>query len=73
MGTIILSTIVGHTAWHWMIDRGDRLRQFQFEWPALTATFMLTLVRWGIVVVFVAGLAWLVWPRIAKLGTDTEF
>lgn len=73
MGTIILSTLVGHTAWHWMIDRGDRLRQFQFEWPALTATFMLTLVRWGIVVVFVAGLAWLVWPRIAKLGTDTEF
>ena len=73
VGTIILSTLVGHTAWHWMIDRGDRLRQFQFEWPALTATFMLTLVRWGIVVVFVAGLAWLVWPRIAKLGTDTEF
>src|SRR5262249_4751996 len=27
--TIVLSAIVAHTAWHWMIDRWDRLRQFQ--------------------------------------------
>lgn len=32
MGTIIVSALVAHTAWHWMIDRGDRLRQFHFEW-----------------------------------------
>ena len=37
MGTIILSALVAHTGWHWMIDRADRLRQFRFEWPALTA------------------------------------
>jgi hypothetical protein len=67
VGTIILSTLVGHTAWHWMMDRADRLRQFQFEWPALTATFMLTIVRWGIVIVLVAGLVWLIWPRIARI------
>jgi hypothetical protein len=75
VGTIILSTLVGHTAWHWMMDRADRLRQFQFEWPALTATFMLTVVRWGIVIVLLAGLVWLIWPRIARAipRTDTEF
>jgi hypothetical protein len=71
VGTIILSTLVGHTAWHWMLDRADRLRQFQFEWPALTATFMLTVVRWGIVIVLLAGLIWLIWPRIARI-TRTE-
>ena len=60
IGTIILSTIVAHTAWHWMIDRFDRLRQFQIEWPALTATLMLTVVRWLLVLVSVAAAIWLV-------------
>src|SRR5213080_4834975 len=34
MGTIILSALVAHTAWHWMIDRFGVLRQF--PWPELT-------------------------------------
>jgi len=67
IGTIILSAIVAHTAWHWMIDRADRLRQFQFEWPALTASFMLTVVRWGIVVVVLGGLVWILKPRITRI------
>src|SRR5437763_10878690 len=35
VGTIVLSALVAHTAWHWMIDRGSILRQYEFEWPAL--------------------------------------
>src|SRR6516165_9440776 len=62
IGTIILSTIVAHQAWHWMIDRGDKLRQFQFEWPALTASFLLTVVRWAIVLVVITGLGWILKP-----------
>ncbi len=67
IGTIILSAIVAHTAWHWMTDRFDRLRQFQFAWPALTATLMLSVVRWLMGAVIIAGLLWLVWPRIAAM------
>ena len=37
MGTIILSALVAHTGWHWMIDRGEQLAQFRFVWPVLTA------------------------------------
>lgn len=33
MGTIILSALVAHTGWHWMIERAERLRQFQVPWP----------------------------------------
>src|SRR5947208_16345111 len=51
IGTIILSAIVAHTAWHWMIERFGILRQFQFVWPALTAGFMLWIVRWLMVAV----------------------
>ena len=32
MGTIILSAVVAHTAWHWMMDRGAVLAQFDIQW-----------------------------------------
>ncbi len=57
MGTIILSVIVGHTAWHWMGDRFDVLRQF--PWPSITAAGLATTVRWLMVLVGVAAALWL--------------
>jgi hypothetical protein len=59
MGTIILSALVAHTSWHWMTDRFDRLRQYQFEWPAINALFLLTLTRWLILAVATAAAVWL--------------
>ena len=32
MGTIILSALVAHTAWHWMTERGELLMQYSIEW-----------------------------------------
>ena len=58
LGTIILSALVAHTAWHWMVERFEVLRQFQFAWPTLTAAFLLTVVRWLIITVVVAGSIW---------------
>ena len=28
IGTIILSALVAHTGWHWMIERGDQLGRY---------------------------------------------
>ena len=69
VGTIILSTIIGHTAWHWMTERFAVLRQFHFAWPELTATLMLSIVRWLMALVVVGGLLWWVWPRIKRIKT----
>ena len=33
LGTILLSAVVAHTAWHWMAERWERLAKFPF--PAL--------------------------------------
>jgi hypothetical protein len=30
IGTIILSALIAHTGWHWMLERLDRLRQYHF-------------------------------------------
>jgi HupE / UreJ protein len=58
MGTIILSALVAHTGWHWMMDRADQLRQFRFEWPIVDAATLVTALRVLMVIVLLAGLAW---------------
>jgi hypothetical protein len=57
MGTIILSALVAHTAWHWLTERGAQL--LQFPWPAFDATLLLGAVRWAMVLVTLAALVWL--------------
>jgi hypothetical protein len=63
MGTIILSALVAHTGWHWMIDRAERLRQFPFpEVNALLVVMVMKALMW---IVIFAGLLWLA-SRIFK-------
>jgi hypothetical protein len=59
MGTIILSALVAHTAWHWMLDRADRLRQFHFQWPEITAALLASATHWLMLIVLAAALIWL--------------
>ena len=60
IGTIILSAIVAHTGWHWMIDRAQLVWRYQFELPDLTPGFFAGALRWMMIVVAVAGAWWLV-------------
>jgi hypothetical protein len=70
MGTIILSAIVAHTAWHWMIDRYQVFRQYQFRWPTFEAAPLAKDLRLLMLIVIAAGIVWLVfgllWPRIVQ-------
>jgi uncharacterized membrane protein YwaF len=59
MGTIILSAIVAHTGWHWMLDRWSALQKFPFPWPDFTPALFASAMRWAMVVVFFAGVLWL--------------
>lgn len=63
MGTIILSALVAHTAWHWMIERWAVLRQFRFQWPALTTDFLVDALRVLMVLVAMAGIIWFLGSR----------
>ncbi|MDB4893422.1 MAG: hypothetical protein JWL61_5277 [Gemmatimonadetes bacterium] len=58
MGTIILSALVAHTAWHWMLDRGAALREYRFAWPALDASFAVSLMRASMVAIVAAFALW---------------
>jgi hypothetical protein len=59
MGTIILSALVAHTGWHWMVERWDRFRQFRFAWPDWTAQTIANLTGWFTAGLIIAALFWL--------------
>ena len=70
VATIVLSLLVGHTAWHWLWERWERLSKF--PWPAADPEALAGVVRWLIVLVLLSGLAWLVFEAIRrrKLGAS---
>jgi hypothetical protein len=59
IGSIILSALVAHTAWHWMTDRANVLRQYRFQWPAINFVLLAMSMRWLMLLVILAGLTWL--------------
>ena len=58
MGIIILSALVAHTAWHWMLERAARLREYEFTLPALDLAFVASALRAALVLVIIGGAAW---------------
>ena len=63
-GTIVLSLLVGHTAWHWLLERWTVLSKF--PWPAVNAESLAGVVRWMMVLVLLIGFAWLVVEAIRR-------
>jgi HupE/UreJ protein len=63
MAVIILSALAAHTAWHWMMERWEVLRQAQ--WPRLDAAGVVTLARWVAALLLAFGAAHLLakWAR----------
>ena len=55
MGIIVVSALVVHTAWHWMLDRADVF--WQTPWPPLTVPGLMILARWILAVGLAVGAA----------------
>jgi len=58
LGTILLSALVAHTAWHWMTERAGSLRQYQFRWPAPDLALAVGVIRALMVTAILAGVVW---------------
>ena len=54
IGTILLSALVAHTAWHWAVDRGTALLTYRL--PEFTLQDMAAGIRLLMVIVAAAGL-----------------
>jgi hypothetical protein len=51
---ILLSALVAHTGWHWMLERGEVL--WKVEWPELNREALTTLARWVAGVLLAVGI-----------------
>jgi hypothetical protein len=58
MGTIVVSAFVAHTAWHWMIERGEQLSRFPWRLP--DAAWLATATRWLMAAVALGAIVWLI-------------
>ena len=58
IGTILLSALLAHSAWHWMLDRGNSLGQFQLQMPIIDSLFFVGLMRWGMMLILIAFVLW---------------
>jgi hypothetical protein len=58
MGAIIVSALAAHTAWHWMLERANRLSQYRVEWPEWNAAFAANLMRYLMIAIVLAGMGW---------------
>ena len=58
-GRIILSMLIGHTAWHWMVGRGSVLVQTGFPEAALVGA--RALLPWLVLATVVSAIVWRWW------------
>jgi hypothetical protein len=74
IGTIILSALVAHTAWHWTAERVERLRQF--DPPSLSPPTAAGALQWLMLAVGAAAVVWAITivarrrRDVVEYGTD---
>ncbi|MEO6444423.1 MAG: HupE/UreJ family protein [Gemmatimonadaceae bacterium] len=57
-GTIVLSALVAHSAWHWMTARGATLTAYELRVPAMDAALAITVMRGLMALLLLGGVLW---------------
>ena len=73
-GVVVLSAVLAHTGWHWMLDRGGALLQYDIVVPSVTSSFWGTiLLPWSMLLALVLVTLWALkglFAHIAGRGPD---
>ena len=70
-GTIVISVVAGHTAWHWMTARYSALQLMSL--PALDAALAATIVRWLLMLTVAGGGLYFLAGQLRKKPAPSEF
>ena len=66
MGTIVISMLIAHTAWHWVMAGYGRLFLFRFGLPVVDAAFLAATLRWLMLLVIAAGAGWAISTAVGR-------
>ncbi len=73
IGGILLSALLAHSAWHWMLDRGSQLSQFQYQLPVFDVMFFAALMRWGMLLIVVVAVLWGMYELFRRFSLIESF
>lgn len=59
IGTILISALVAHTSWHWMVERYEVLAQYPITWAAFTSALLVGIMPWLITLLVASVGTWL--------------
>lgn len=73
IGAILLSALLAHSAWHWMLERGTTLGLFQFQMPIFDSLFFASLMRWGMMLIVIVAALWAMYELFRKFSLIESF
>jgi hypothetical protein len=56
---LVGSVLIGHTAWHWILERWVVFSAYEFTWPLLDRAFAAGAMRWALLALIAGFLVWL--------------
>ncbi len=65
--TIILSALIAHSAWHWMVERGEILSQYGWQGLGMNIVLARTFLEILILIVILSGIVWF-WSAFMRPG-----
>ena len=68
IGTILLSALLAHSAWHWMIERGVTLNLYQVQMPVFDSLFWAAAMRWGMMFIVIIVALWGMYELFRKFS-----
>ena len=68
VGTILLSALLAHSAWHWMIERGVTLNLYQIQMPVFDSLFWAAAMRWGMMIIVIICALWGMYELFRKFS-----
>ena len=73
IGSILLSALLAHSAWHWMVDRGGQLNQFVYQPPVMDALFFAALMRWAMLLIVIVAVLWGMYELFRRFSLIESF
>lgn len=73
IGAILLSALLAHSAWHWMLERGTTLGLFQFQMPIFDSLFFASLMRWGMMLIVIVAALWAMYELFRRFSLIESF
>ena len=73
IGCILLSALLAHSAWHWMLERGTTLSLYQFQLPVMDSLFWAAVMRWGMMFIIIFAALWAMYETFRKFSLIEPF